>query len=213
VPEEGTTNSEELNHQLEARFFAVGTAPYCVWDWDLHERNLEYLESLDPDYFDYVGRANLPHLDSEDPKERRRVATAIRTAYHHGLESFFGLLFATLQAPRCVAGWMQAYVPADLTTRRPAGGSGSSPRPPTTRERGARPAFLGPRTTDALRELRRNPRGHEDRPVEDRGRAEVRPVRRVLLAPLRLAVSLPWTGALLQPLLGVRLLVQRAGVG
>ena len=114
MPEEGITNSEELNHQLEARFFAVGTNPYCVWDWDLHERNLEYMESLDPDYFDYVGRANLAHLDSEDPKERRRAATAIRTAYHHGLESFFALLFATLQAPWCVVGWMQAYSPADL---------------------------------------------------------------------------------------------------
>lgn len=100
--------------ELEARFFAVGTDPYCVWDWDLRERNRGYLESLDPDYFDYVGRANLPHLDSDDPEERRRAATAIRTAYHHGLESFFALLFATLQAPWCVPGWMQVYQPADL---------------------------------------------------------------------------------------------------
>lgn len=53
-------------------------------------------------------------MDSDDPKERRRAATAIRTAYHHGLESFFALLFATLQSPWCVAGWMQVYSPADL---------------------------------------------------------------------------------------------------
>lgn len=105
---------EEPGHGFEARCFAVGADPYCVWDWDLGERNVRYLKSLDPDYFDYVGRANLPHLGSDDPEERRRAATAIRTAYHHGLESFFALLFATLQAPSCVPGWMQVYSPADL---------------------------------------------------------------------------------------------------
>jgi len=106
--------NEEPRRDLEARFFAVGTEPYCVWDWELGQRNLEYLESLDPDYFDYVGRANLPHLKSDDPEERRRAATAVRIAYHHGLESFFALLFATLQSPWCVAGWMQVYSPAGL---------------------------------------------------------------------------------------------------
>ena len=105
---------QEPRRGLEPRFFAVGAAPYCVWDWGLDERNAEYLEDLDPDYFDYVGRVNLPHLKSDDPEERRRAATAIRAAYHHGLESFFALLFATLQSPWCVPGWMQVYQPADL---------------------------------------------------------------------------------------------------
>ena len=105
---------EEPQREFQARLFAVNTTPYCIWDWGLAERNIEYLESLDPDYFDYIGRANLPHLGSDDPRERRRAATAIRTAYHHGLESFFALLFATLQSPWCVPGWMQAYSPADL---------------------------------------------------------------------------------------------------
>lgn len=108
------TSHEEAQHEFGPRFFAVGDKPYCVWDWDLTQRNLEYLESLDPDYFDYVGKANSPYLKADDPKERRRAATAIRTAYHHGLESFFALLFATLQAPWCVVGWMQAYSPAEL---------------------------------------------------------------------------------------------------
>lgn len=113
MPEDRTTQEEPRN-DFGPRCFAVGTVPYCVWDWDLKERNFEYLESLDPDYFDYVGKTNLPHLDAENPSERRRAATAIRAAYHHGLESFFALLFATLQAPGCVVGWMQVYSPADL---------------------------------------------------------------------------------------------------
>lgn len=105
---------EEPQHDFGPRVFAVGAEPYCVWDWDLEQRNIEYLESLDPDYFDYVGRTNLPYLDAEDPSEGRRAATAIRSAYHHGLESLFALLFATLQAPWCVVGWMQIYSPATL---------------------------------------------------------------------------------------------------
>jgi hypothetical protein len=112
--EDMPTPDEEPQHEYGSRFFAMGEEPYCVWDWDLTQRNLEYLESLDPDYFDYVGRANVPHLEADDSKERRRAATAIRAAYHHGLESFFALLFATLQAPFCVVGWMQVYSPAEL---------------------------------------------------------------------------------------------------
>lgn len=100
--------------ELEAHFFAVGKTPYCVWDWGLRKRNVRYLNDLDPDYFDYVGRANYAYLRTEDLQERRRAATAIRAAYHHGLESFFALLFSALQAPDCVVGWMQAYTPAEL---------------------------------------------------------------------------------------------------
>ncbi len=109
--EEGTGAPE---HLLEGRFFAVGEDPYCVWDWDLRNRNVQHLKSLDPRYFDYVARANFAHLDAEDTEERRRAATAIRAAYHHGLESFFALLFATLQAPDCLVGWMQIYMPVKL---------------------------------------------------------------------------------------------------
>lgn len=38
----------------------------------------------------------------------------MRIGYHHGLESFFALLFATLQAPGCVVGWMLKYWPRQL---------------------------------------------------------------------------------------------------
>jgi hypothetical protein len=115
MPEEETVaSSQESEHELSAMVFAVGRDPYCVWDWDLEERNFEYLESLDPFYFDYVARTNAPNLEADDPQQRRRAAIAIRTAYHHGLECFFGLLFASLQAPGCVVGWMQAYTPAKL---------------------------------------------------------------------------------------------------
>lgn len=96
---------------LEARVFAVGTEPYLVRDWGISERNLEFLQSLDPGYFGYLGRTMRPGLDAKEPDERLRAGTAVRIAYHHGVESFFALLFATLQAPDCVVGWMLAYQP------------------------------------------------------------------------------------------------------
>jgi hypothetical protein len=46
--------------------FAVGEKPYCVWEWNLPERNLEYLGRVDPTYFDYVGRVNAKKLGTND---------------------------------------------------------------------------------------------------------------------------------------------------
>jgi hypothetical protein len=100
--------------ELQSRIFTVGDRPHEVWDWDLDKRNLEYLQSLDPDYFLYAARTNYPNLEADDPKDRQRAATAIRVAYHHGLESLFSLIFAALQARHCVVGWMQVYTPSEL---------------------------------------------------------------------------------------------------
>jgi hypothetical protein len=107
-------NNSEQYPELQAQWFAVGDAAYCVWDWDLDKKNLEFLESTDPGYFKYVAEANYPHLDTDDAEENQRAATAIRMAYHHGLESLFAMIFASLQAPYCAVGWMQTYSPAQL---------------------------------------------------------------------------------------------------
>jgi hypothetical protein len=105
------TEGSDREPELQSRIFMVGDRPHEVWDWDLDKRNLEYLESLDPDYFLYVARTNYPNLEAEESKDRQRAATAIRVAYHHGLESLFSLVFAALQARHCVVGWMQVYTP------------------------------------------------------------------------------------------------------
>lgn len=109
-----TTPGKGPEEVLEDRIFTVGTEPYLVRDWGLGERNLEFLRSLDPGYFGNVGRANRPLLGTENQEERLRAGTAVRVAYHHGVESLFALLFATLQAPDCEVGWMLAYQPRRL---------------------------------------------------------------------------------------------------
>lgn len=91
--------------------FVVDERPYCVWEWDLPERNAEFLSRVDPRYFEYLGRSLAKDLDGED---RQRAAVALRAHYAHGIEAFFSLLFAALQAPDCIPGWLLKYQLDDL---------------------------------------------------------------------------------------------------
>jgi transcriptional regulator with XRE-family HTH domain len=99
----------EYEPGIEYSKFAVGTRPYCVWEHDLAERNIEYIESFDSAYFDYVANLYSTALHSDDVDAQHHAAIATRVTYHHALESHFALLFASLQAPDCVVGWMQRY--------------------------------------------------------------------------------------------------------
>ena len=83
--------------------FAVGEDVYCCWEYDLPERNEDFLKALDAEYFSYVARCHLEHLDSED---RQRAAVGLRATYHHGLETLFSLLGALTQAPHAVPAWI-----------------------------------------------------------------------------------------------------------
>lgn len=89
---------------MQYSVFVVDDIPYCVWEWDLQERNLRFVESIDHEYFEYLATTYATQLDGP---HAQRAATALRTAYHHGLETFFTLVCATLQAPLCIVGWMQ----------------------------------------------------------------------------------------------------------
>jgi hypothetical protein len=89
-----------------------GYRPYCAWDSDMHERNADFLEGLDPDFFRYEADAHVKNLDNE---HKQRAATALRTVYFHSLETLFALLFAIVQAPWCVYAWLLIYRLADLT--------------------------------------------------------------------------------------------------
>lgn len=83
--------------------FAVGEEVFCCWEHDLPERNERFLASLDSEYFHYVSQRHLEQLDGED---RQRAAVALRSAYHHGLETLFSLLGALAQAPEAVPAWL-----------------------------------------------------------------------------------------------------------
>jgi hypothetical protein len=86
--------------------FAVHETPYCLWDWNIRKLNLDFLETINPGYFEHVANIHGQALESD---EKQYAATALRVAYSHGLESLFTLLCAMVQAPDCVAGWLLKY--------------------------------------------------------------------------------------------------------
>jgi len=91
--------------------FAVGETPYCVWEWDLTERNLEFIEGLKPELFAYLAEVHNRELTGEQPQ---LAALALRALYSQGLETLFALLMATVQAPDCIVGWLPKYTLTQL---------------------------------------------------------------------------------------------------
>jgi hypothetical protein len=85
---------------LPNTIFVVNEEPYCIWEVDLKKRNIEFIESIDVDYFEYLLNV---HLHAEDEK---RASIALRTTLHHAIETFFSLLGAYVQAPDCVYAWV-----------------------------------------------------------------------------------------------------------
>jgi hypothetical protein len=109
MPTEGS--EEEEMPRLQKRRFAIDETPYCVWDWDIRQVNLDYLDSIDPRYFAHMATIHGPSLEGE---ERQYAAAALRMAYTHGLESLFALICAAIQAPDCVVGWLLKYKNIEL---------------------------------------------------------------------------------------------------
>ena len=70
--------------------FAIDDKAWCLWDWDLAARNLNFLNSIDPTYFDYLARAHVNSIESDT--DQHNAALALRMSYSHGLETFFAFL-------------------------------------------------------------------------------------------------------------------------
>jgi len=64
------------------------------------ERNKEFLNGIDPEYFSYLADI---HLNADDEK---RAAITLRAAFHHALETLFSLVGAYVQAPDCAYAWV-----------------------------------------------------------------------------------------------------------
>jgi len=103
--------------------FCVNDEPFCVWDANIQSLNFEFLDRIDPKYFQYVAVTNEPNLEGEN---KHRSATAIRTGFYHSLETFFSLVCASLQAPDCIFAWILKYKNAPLRSMVSAISSGSS---------------------------------------------------------------------------------------
>src|SRR5947208_4728517 len=99
------------HHSLEASRFLVDERPFCVWEWDLKERNLDFISALKPDYFRFMAETFAKHWQDGPGHE---AALSVRTLYGHALEAFIALIGAAVQAPDCVPGWLLKYRQEDL---------------------------------------------------------------------------------------------------
>lgn len=93
---------------MQTTIFTVNEEPYCLWEQDTATRNLEFLNGLDPGYFEYSLNA---HIATEDEK---RASVALRISLHHSIETLFSLLGAYIQAPDCAYAWIAKYANSDL---------------------------------------------------------------------------------------------------
>ena len=91
--------------------FFVGERPCAVWGTDIHKRNMTFLTNFDTKYFEYLADIHFSQIGSDVAQQ---AATALRTSYGLGLETFFSLLGAAIQAPDCVFGWLFKYKDSDL---------------------------------------------------------------------------------------------------
>lgn len=83
--------------------FVVNETPFVCWDWDLQEKNPDFLRGIDARFYQYVVGSNIEHLNGE---HKHRAALSIRLAYSQALETLFALLGALVQAPACPLGWL-----------------------------------------------------------------------------------------------------------
>ena len=84
--------------------FRVDEKPYCCWEEDLKKRNLSFIDAIDTSYFRYNANLHREQLNSED---KQNSAFSLRILYHHTIETLFSLVCASLQAPKCLYGWIQ----------------------------------------------------------------------------------------------------------
>lgn len=96
---------------MEKTLFYVGERPCAVWDPEIRKKNLDLLKHFDTHYFDYIADIHSAEVEAEHIQQ---AATALRTTYGLALETLFSLLGATLQAPKCVFGWLYQYKEGDL---------------------------------------------------------------------------------------------------
>jgi hypothetical protein len=96
---------------MDFAMFAVASEVYCVWEYDLSKKTLDFLDGIDHEYFAYVARAHFQNLDSED---RQRASMGLRSAYHHGLETLFLLLCGVIQAPECIHAYVLKCFPKNI---------------------------------------------------------------------------------------------------
>lgn len=93
--------------------YFVNDWPQVTWAWDLRDRNLAFLNSIDAGYYEHIARTQTP-LVEEGSADGQYATASIRLAHAQAVETLFALLGSLAQAPQAAIGWMLAYHNSDL---------------------------------------------------------------------------------------------------
>jgi hypothetical protein len=104
----------ENSFDIEYRVFLVDERPYCVWDTNFKSKVFDFLESLDPEYYEFLANKHIKGILSKNKKTSKYSSLALRTAYSQALETFFALISSCIQAPNCPHAWFTTYKNIDL---------------------------------------------------------------------------------------------------
>lgn len=85
---------------MKNKIMYVNDNPFVLWDKNIKEKNKEYLNSIDSEYFDFI--LNLV----EGQKDENRISLFLRTTFYHSLEMMFSLLLALVQSPLSAYAWI-----------------------------------------------------------------------------------------------------------
>jgi len=102
--------------QMPARLFKVFETPVAIWGANLSDENREFLNDYDCNYFQEISQLLYDALKNDKLENERRNALLIslRQTYLNSIESFFAFLFASIQSPDCIFGWLLKYQTKDL---------------------------------------------------------------------------------------------------
>lgn len=90
--------------------FVVNEEPYSLVDFDIKEKNKEFIEGIDADYFIYILKV---HSNSEEC-DKHRSYIALKAGLHHAMETMFALIAAYVQSHLCAYAWMAKYKNIEL---------------------------------------------------------------------------------------------------
>ena len=90
--------------------FVVNEEPYFLVDFDVKEKNKEFIEGIDVDYFIYILKV---HSNIEEC-DKHRSYIALKAALHHAMETMFALIAAYIQSHLCAYAWMAKYKNIEL---------------------------------------------------------------------------------------------------
>lgn len=90
----------------------IDEKPLCFWDPEPERTNRCFINSIDPEYFEYVVNQNFDQL--ENVEQRQNASLAIVANYHHLLEMFFVAICSAIQSPKYICGWFHEYDNRDL---------------------------------------------------------------------------------------------------